>query len=185
MDQAIVVHTPLTNEILEGLEIGQKVLINGVIYTARDAAHKRLVESIAKGEPLPFDIRNQVIFYAGPTPAKPGAVVGSICPTTSYRLDPHTPALLANGLKAVIGKGPRGKEVVEALKKHKAVYFAGFAGIGVINSKRIKEAKVVAYDDLGPEAIRRLVVEDFPVIVANDAHGNDIYQREKKRYRIA
>ena len=184
MNQAIVIHTPLTDEILEGLEGGQKVLINGVIYTARDAAHKRLVEAIANGEQLPVDIRNQVIFYAGPTPAKPGAAVGSICPTTSYRMDTHTPALLAYGLKAVIGKGPRGKEVVEALKKYKAVYFAGFAGIGVINSKRIKKSKVVAYDDLGPEAIRRLVVEDFPAIVANDVHGNDIYEREKTRYRI-
>jgi len=183
MNEAISVKTPLTDEVVEKLKVGDRVLINGVIYTARDAAHKRLVELVNKGEDLPFDIEGQIIYYVGPTPPKPGKPIGSAGPTTSYRMDSYAPLLLAKGLKGMIGKGSRGIEVIEAMKKYKAIYLAATGGAGALISRAIKKADVVAYEDLGPEAIRRLVVEEFPTIVVNDVNGNDLYQIGKNQYK--
>jgi fumarate hydratase subunit beta len=177
MSEVIALKTPLTDEDVERLKTGDRVLINGVIYTARDAAHKRMIELLDSGQELPFDIRGQVIYYAGPAPAKPGAVIGSCGPTTSYRMDVYTPKLIERGLKGMIGKGTRSREVKEAMIAHKAVYFAAIGGLGALLAKTVKEAEVIAYPDLGPEAIRRLVVEDFPAIVALDISGEDIYSR--------
>lgn len=179
------VHPPLTDELLEKLHAGDDVTITGVIYTARDAAHRRLVAALERGEPLPFDLRGQIIYYVGPTPARPGRIIGSAGPTTSMRIDPFTPPLLEAGLKATIGKGNRGPMVREALKKYKGVYFIAIGGIGALLSKHIKKAEVVAYEDLGTEAIRRLEVEDFPVIVANDIYGGDIFEAGKAQWRQA
>lgn len=174
--------TPLTPEVIRTLKSGDRVLLSGKIYTARDAAHKRLVELLDKGEKLPFDIKGQVIYYVGPSPAKPGYVIGSAGPTTSYRMDAYTPKLLSVGLKGMIGKGMRNDDVKKAIKKYKAVYFAAIGGLGALLSKKIKSAKVIAYDDLGPEAIRELEVEDFPVVVINDCYGNDLYVKGVKEY---
>jgi fumarate hydratase subunit beta len=183
MGDPIRITTPLTNEVMEKLQIGDKVLISGIIYTGRDAAHKRLTDLVSRGESLPFDIAGQILYYVGPTPPKPGRAIGSAGPTTSYRMDSYAPVLIAKGLKGMIGKGARGKEVIEAIKKFKAIYFAATGGAGALLSKRIKKAEVVAYEDLGPEAIRRLEVEDFPAIVVNDVKGNDLYIEGRKRYR--
>ena len=183
MEEAIRILTPLTDEVVEKLKIGDKVLINGVIYTGRDAAHKRLVELVNRGQPPPFDIKGQIIYYVGPTPPKPGKVIGSAGPTSSYRMDPYAPVLMAKGLKGMIGKGSRGKEVIDAMKKYKAVYFAATGGAGALLSKRIKNSEVVVYEDLGPEAIRKIEVEDFPAIVVNDTYGRDLYEEGRKRYK--
>jgi fumarate hydratase subunit beta len=183
MEEAIHIQTPLTDEMVEKLKIGDKVLVSGFIYTGRDAAHKRLVELVNKREPLPFDIKGQIIYYVGPTPPKPGKVIGSAGPTSSYRMDPYAPILMAKGLKGMIGKGPRGKEVIDAMKKYKAVYFGATGGAGALLSKRIKNSEVVAYADLGPEAIRKIEIEDFPVIVINDVDGRDLYEEGKGKYR--
>jgi len=177
------IETPLTDEIIENLRVGDRVLLNGVVYTARDAAHKRMLEEYEKTGKLPFDIEGQVIYYVGPTPPKPGQVIGSAGPTTAYRMDKYTPKLHELGLKGTIGKGWRGQEVKEALKKYKAVYFAAYGGTAALLSKHIKSAEIVAYEDLGTEAIRRLVFEDFPVIVANDIYGGDIFQEGQEKYR--
>lgn len=174
--------TPLTEEAVSSLRTGMSVLISGVIYTARDAAHKRLCELMVKGEALPLDLRGQIIYYVGPTPARPGQAIGSAGPTTSYRMDPFTPALLKMGLKAAIGKGKRAPEVIAAMKEFKAVYLVAVGGAGALLSKRVKSCEVVAYEDLGPEAIRRLEVEDFPAIVANDIYGNDFYSEGVSQY---
>ncbi len=179
---AIKLTTPLKVEDVERLKIGDAVLLNGVIYTGRDAAHKRLFELLKKGEDLPIDIEGQVIYYVGPTPAKPGYVIGSAGPTTSYRMDPYAPALIERGLKGMIGKGNRGEEVKEAMRKHKAVYFAATGGAGALIAKSIKSSEIVAYEDLGPEAVRKLVVENFPVIVANDCYGGDLFEEGMKKY---
>ena len=176
MSDAIFLKTPLSDEDAEKLKTGDRVLINGVLYTARDAAHKRMVELLDSGRELPFDVRGQVIYYAGPAPAKPGQVIGACGPTTSYRMDPYAPKLIERGLKGMIGKGRRSSEVTEAMMAHKSVYFAAIGGLGALLAKRIKESEVIAYPDLGPEAIRRLVVEDFPAIVAIDVYGKDIYE---------
>ncbi len=175
--------TPLTADIVKTLKSGDRVLLSGKIYTARDAAHKRLVELIDRNERLPFDISGQVIYYVGPTPAKPGYVIGSAGPTTSYRMDAYTPKLLSIGLKGMIGKGMRSEEVKKAIKKYRAVYFAAIGGLGALLSKRVKSARVIAYDDLGPEAIRELEVEDFPLIVINDCYGNDLYIKGVEEYK--
>jgi fumarate hydratase subunit beta len=180
---AISINTPLEEDVLEKFKIGDKVLISGIIYSARDAAHKRLVELLSNGKEPPFDLRGQIIYYVGPTPPKPGMVIGSAGPTTSYRMDPYTPALLARGLKGMVGKGFRGKEVIEAIKRYKAVYFAATGGAGAFISKTIKKAEIVAYEDLGTEAIRRMEVKDFPATVVNDVYGNDLYAQAKKKYR--
>jgi fumarate hydratase subunit beta len=167
---------------VEKLKAGDKVLLNGVIYTGRDAAHKRLFDLLKEGKPLPVDLKGQVIYYVGPAPAKPGQAIGSAGPTTSGRMDAYSPKLMEIGLKGMIGKGMRKKEVVEAMKKYKAVYFAATGGAGALLAKAIKKAQVVAYEDLGPEAITRLEVEDFPVIVVNDTKGNDLYQQGMQQY---
>ena len=165
------IYTPLTDEVVESLHIGQRVLLNGVVYTGRDAAHKKMVELLDKGEELPIPLQGQVIYYVGPSPAKPGRVIGSAGPTTSGRMDPYAPVLIELGLRGMIGKGLRAAPVVEAMKKYGAVYFAAIGGAGALLAKRIKKAEVVAYPDLGPEAIYRLEVEDFPVVVALDSGG--------------
>ena len=176
---------PLTDETVEKLRAGDDVRLTGVSYTARDAAHRRMVEALEKGESLPFDIGGQVIYYVGPTPAKPGQVIGSAGPTTSMRLDRFTPPLLAAGLKGIIGKGGRGQAVRDALKQHKGVYFIAVGGAGVLLARQIKKVDIVAYEDLGTEAVRRLEVEDFPVIVCNDIHGGDLLEEGKSRYKLA
>jgi len=176
--------TPLSDKMLQTLNIGDRVLISGIIYSARDAAHKRMVELLDRGEQLPIDLQGQIIYYVGPTPPKPGMVIGAAGPTTSYRMDAYAPRLIENGLKGMIGKGPRGPGVIEAIQKYKAVYFAATGGIGALISKTIKESDVVAYEDLGTEAIRRMVVENFPAVVVNDIDGNDLYTEGRKRYQM-
>jgi fumarate hydratase subunit beta len=175
--------TPLSDKDVEKLKSGDRVLINGVIYTGRDAAHKRLIDLLKSGRALPFDINGQVIYYVGPTPAKPGQVFGSAGPTTSYRMDAYAPTLIEKGLKGMIGKGMRSEAVKEAMKKYKAVYFAATGGAGALLAKRVKKAEIIAYEDLGPEAIRRLEVEDLPVIVVNDVRGNDLYLEGEKKFK--
>lgn len=178
------ISTPLTDAVIEDLQAGDNVLLTGTIYTGRDAAHKQLVELLEKGEPLPVDLTGQIIYYVGPTPAKPGQVIGSAGPTTSNRMDAYTPALMEAGLKGMIGKGSRSPQVKEALQKMKGVYFAAVGGAAALIARAIKESEVVAYQELGTEAIRRLIVEDFPVIVVNDVAGNDLYQMGRKEYAI-
>ncbi len=176
---------PLTDADVRGLHIGDHVRFTGVIYTARDAAHKRLIELMQRGEPLPIDLRGQVLYYVGPTPPRPGQVIGSAGPTTAMRLDPYTPAMLELGVKAIIGKGGRGPEVREALKKHQAIYCIAVGGTGALLSQHIKRAEVIAFEDLGTEAIRRLEVEDFPAIVVNDVEGRDLLEEGRRQYRTS
>ncbi len=176
---------PLTEEQVARLRAGDRVLLSGVIYTGRDAAHKRLVELLDQGRELPIPLAGQVIYFVGPAPAKPGQAIGSAGPTTSYRMDPYSPRLLAAGLKGMIGKGGRSAEVREAIRKFRGVYFAAVGGAGALLAQRIKKAEVVAYEDLGPEAIRRLEVEDFPVVVVNDIYGNDLYEQGVAAYRLS
>jgi len=174
--------TPFTDEVVLSLNIGDEVELSGVIYTARDAAHKRMIEMLGRGEALPIDIKGQVIYYAGPAPAPPGKPIGSIGPTTSYRMDAYAPKLYELGLKGTIGKGPRSKEVMDSIVKYKGVYFTAVGGVAALPALRVKEAKVVAFDDLGPEAITRLVVEDLPLIVSVDAHGRDLHVEGRKKW---
>ena len=174
--------TPLTQEKLRQLKAGDSCLISGVIYTARDAAHKRLCELVAEGKELPLDVKDAVIYFVGPTPAKPGQAIGSAGPTTSYRMDAYSPTLIREGLTGMIGKGKRGLEVIEAMKQHGAVYFGAIGGCGALLSKCIKKAEVIAYDDLGAEAIRRLEVENFPAIVIIDSEGNNLYEMGRANY---
>jgi fumarate hydratase subunit beta len=183
MSEPIRLKSPLRNEEVEKLKRGDRVLISGVVYTGRDAAHKRLIDLLKAGKDLPFDIRGQIIYYVGPAPAKPGQILGSAGPTTSYRMDAYSPALIEKGLKGMIGKGMRSEAVKEAMKKYKAVYFAATGGAGALLAKRVKKVEIVAYEDLGPEAIRRLEVEDLPVIVVNDVNGNDLYIEGEKKYK--
>lgn len=174
--------TPLSDEDVEGLAIGDRVYLSGTIYTARDAAHKRMVEALDNREPLPFDLKGQVIYYVGPTPPRTGRVIGSAGPTTSIRMDPYTPRLLELGLKATIGKGYRTDPVVEAMKRHRAIYLIAVGGAGALLAKRIRSARVIAYEDLGTEAVRELEVVDFPTVVANDICGRDIFKEGPKAY---
>lgn len=176
MSETIKIHTPLSEDVIERLKSGDRVVISGIIYTARDQAHKRMVEDHQKGIALPFDPNGQIIYYTGPTPAPPGRPIGSAGPTTSYRMDRYAPYLLGLGIKGMIGKGPRGAEVKDAIMKFKAVYFAAIGGAGALISKAIKKAEVIAYPDLGTEAVMRLEVEDFPAIVVNDIYGGDLYR---------
>lgn len=178
-----MISTPLSRDIVDKLKAGDRVLITGTVYTARDAAHKRLAAQIHENIPLPFDIRGQIIYYVGPTPPKPGKPIGAAGPTTSYRMDPYTPVLIEKGLTGMIGKGARGVAVVEAMKRHKAVYFAATGGAGALISKTIRSSDIVAYEDLGTEAVRRLEVVDFPAIVACDSEGNDLYLEGRVKYR--
>ena len=173
---------PLTDDIVKELRAGDNVLLNGVIYVGRDAAHKRMVAALDEGKPLPFDIKGQTIYYMGPSPAKPGQAIGSAGPTTSGRVDTYSPRLMAEGLKGMIGKGMRSPDVKDAIKKEKAVYFAAIGGAGALISKSIKKSDVIAYEELGAEAVRRLEVEDFPVTVINDMYGGDLYQDGKAKY---
>lgn len=174
--------TPLTAETVRTLHAGESCLISGTIYTARDAAHKRLCELVAQGRELPLDVENAIIYFVGPTPAKPGQAIGSAGPTTSYRMDTYSPTLISIGLTGMIGKGKRSDEVVAAMKQHGAVYFGAIGGCGALLSKCIKKAEVIAYDDLGAEAIRRLEVEDFPVVVIIDSEGNNLYRTGREEY---
>ena len=174
--------TPLDASEVARLRSGDQVMLSGVIYTGRDAAHKRLFELLQAGEELPVDLRGQVIYYVGPTPSKPGQVIGSAGPTTSGRMDAYAPTLLAYGLRGMIGKGQRSKAVREAIVEHKSVYFGATGGAAALMAKRIKQCEIVAYEDLGPEAIRRLVVEDFPVVVINDSVGGDLYEEGVRAY---
>jgi len=183
MTQTVRLTPPLAREDVIRLNIGDKVVLSGVIYTARDAAHKRLYDLIRKGEKLPIALEGQVIYYVGPSPALPGRAIGAAGPTTSYRMDPYAPTLIANGLKAMIGKGKRSKEVIEAMKEHSAVYLAAVGGAGALMSQSILEADIVAYPELGPEAVWRFVVKDFPAIVVNDVRGNDLYMEGVKQYQ--
>ncbi len=176
--------TPLSAEDIEPLRSGDRVTISGIVYTARDAAHRRIIELIEAGKELPIPIEGQVIYYVGPSPAPPGRVIGAAGPTTSYRMDPFAPKLLELGLKGMIGKGKRSKEVVEAMVRYKGVYMAAIGGAGALIAKAIKAARVVAYEELGPEAIRELRVESLPAIVVNDTLGNDLYVEGQEKYRI-
>ncbi len=178
------INLPLNEEIIKELKAGDEVLLNGTIYVARDAAHKRMIEALDKGEKLPFDIRGQIIYFMGPSPARPGQVIGAAGPTTSGRMDAYSPRLIKEGLKGMIGKGSRSAEVKEAMKKYQAIYFAAIGGAGALISKSIKKAEVIAYEDLGAEAVMRLEVENFPVMVVNDIYGGDLYQDGKARYKL-
>ena len=179
---AISITTPLTKEQARNLKAGDSCLISGVIYTARDAAHKRLCELVAQGQELPMEIKDSIIYFVGPTPAKPGQAIGSAGPTTSYRMDAYSPTLIEQGLTGMIGKGKRGPEVIDAMKKHGAVYFGAIGGCGALLSKCIKKSEIIAYVDLGAEAIRRLEVEDFPAIVIIDSEGNNLYETGRAAY---
>ena len=174
--------TPLTDADVESLRAGDRVRISGVIYTGRDAAHARLFPLLEKGEKLPVDVKGAIIYYTGPTPPREGDAIGAAGPTTASRMDKFTPALLAAGLKATIGKGYRGQPVKDALRQHKAVYMGSIGGAGAVLSQFIKKAEIVAYEDLGTEAIRRLELDGFPAIVLYDAHGGDLYQEGQKQY---
>ena len=175
---------PLTDKTLKDLKAGDEVLLTGAIYVARDAAHKRMIEALDQGKPLPFDIRRQTIYFMGPSPARPGQPIGSAGPTTSGRMDSYSPRLIAEGLKGMIGKGMRSPAVKDAMKQYKAVYFGAIGGAGALASKSIKKSEVIAYEELGAEAVRRLEVEDFPITVVNDIYGGDLYQEGKVKYRI-
>jgi fumarate hydratase subunit beta len=183
MEKAIKIVTPLTEEKARSLKAGDFVLITGTIYTSRDAARKRMVEALAAGEKLPVDFTDQIIYYVGPTPAKPGQAIGSAGPTTSGRMDAYAPRMLEEGLRGMIGKGYRSPEVIETMKKHGAVYLAATGGAAALIAKTIKKYEVIAYDDLGPEALARLTVEDFPAIVVIDSEGRNFYTEGQQKYR--
>ncbi len=174
------IRLPFTKEIIENLKAGDTVTVSGVMYTARDAAHKRMAEALANGDPLPFDVKGQTIYYAGPCPAKPGMVIGSCGPTTSGRMDSYTPALLDLGLIAMIGKGERSPEVIASMQKNGAVYFGAIGGAGALYADSIQKVDVIAYEDLGPESVKRLEVENMPLTVIIDARGNNLYDNAKQ-----
>lgn len=182
---AIKIQLPLTKDKVESLKAGDRVLLSGTVYTSRDAAHKRMVEQLEKGETLPFPMEDNVIYYVGPSPAKENAVIGSAGPTTSYRMDPYAPTLLDRGLRGMIGKGDRSKDVIESMKKNKAVYFAAVGGAAALLADKIKQVKIIAYEDLGTEAVRQLEVVDLPLIVVIDCHGHNLYETEKAKYKAS
>jgi len=184
MTEYIDLKTPLENATIEELKAGDKVRISGILYTARDAAHKRLIEMVEAGNDLPFDVKGQLLYYVGPTPAKPGQAIGSAGPTTSYRMDTYAPTLIKMGLKGTIGKGSRSKEVIEAMKEYRAVYFAAVGGAAALIAKTIKKVEIIAFEDLGTEAIRKMEVENFPAIVVNDTNGGDLYDIGREKYKI-
>jgi fumarate hydratase subunit beta len=175
--------TPLCRQDIEMLRCGDRVILSGIIYTARDAAHKRMVEAIKKGDGSPIELDGQVIYFAGPSPARPGRPTGSVGPTTSYRMDPYSPVLIQKGLRGMIGKGSRGAPVREAMQQYGCVYFGATGGAGASIAKAVREMEVIAYEDLGPEAIRRVVVEDFALVVINDIYGGDLYEEGQRAYR--
>jgi len=182
MPEPIKLTVPLSEADVVRLKAGDLVFLSGVLYTARDAAHKRLVDLIREGKPLPFDLSGSVIYFAGPSPARPGKPIGSVGPTTSGRMDAYSPILVEKGLRGMIGKGTRSPEVVESLVARKAVYFAATGGAAALLAKSVTASEVVAYEELGPEAVRRLTVKDFPVVVVNDAAGNDLYKQGVEKY---
>jgi len=183
VNMAKIVNLPLDDETVSDLKAGDRVLLNGIMYTGRDAAHKRIAELINKNQQLPMDIKNQTIYYVGPCPAKPGQAIGSAGPTTSGRMDAYAPLLMDHGLKGMIGKGLRSKQVVDSIIKNNAVYFAAIGGAGALLAEAIKEAEVIAFPDLGAEAIYKLRVENFPVTVVIDNEGNDLYKIGKEKYK--
>ncbi|MEO0270232.1 MAG: Fe-S-containing hydro-lyase [candidate division WOR-3 bacterium] len=183
MMKDIKIKTPVDEETILSIKAGDPVYISGIIYTARDAAHKRMLEDYKGGKGLPIDLKGQIIYYVGPTPSKPGQVIGSAGPTTSIRMDPYTPFILEMGVKATIGKGERTPQVIESLKKFKAIYLVAVGGAGALISRTIKRVRVIAYEDLGPEAIRELEVEDFPTICAIDAYGNNLFEQGVEKFR--
>ena len=178
----IKIETPLNNEKIKKLKAGDSVLLSGVLYTGRDAAHKRLIDLLDQNEKLPLDIKNQVIYYVGPSPAKPGQVIGSAGPTTSYRMEPYAPRLLDLGLKGMRGKGARNQEVIDAIIRNKAVYFGAIGGAAALIGKSIVKSEIIAYEDLGAEAIRRIEVKDMPLVVIIDSEGNNLYDIGRKEY---
>jgi fumarate hydratase subunit beta len=182
-DLVIQITPPMTDETVATLRAGDRVVISGLIYVARDAAHQRMVEALQKGRSLPFDPQGQIVYYMGPSPARPGKPIGSVGPTTAGRMDPYVPMLLAAGLKGMIGKGNRSLAVREALQKHKAVYFTTTGGVAALVARSIRAARVIAFEDLGPEAVLRLEVENLPAIVVNDMYGGDAYEEGKAKYR--
>jgi fumarate hydratase subunit beta len=184
MSDPIILTPPLTDDDIVDLRAGDRILISGTVLTARDAAHKRIVDLIARGQELPVDIKGQIIYFVGPTPTRPGEAIGSAGPTTSYRMDAYSPDLLELGLKGMIGKGPRSRQVIDAMVRHKAVYMAAVGGAAALISKRIESSEILSYEDLGPEAIRKLTVRDFPVIVVKDTQGNDLYEEGVEKYRM-
>jgi fumarate hydratase subunit beta len=185
MTDARCITLPFTDEIVRGLRAGDRLLLSGVLYVARDAAHKRMIEALDRGEKLPLDVRGATIYFMGPSPARPGRPMGAGGPTTASRMDPYSPRLVALGLKAMIGKGTRSRAVRDSLREYNAVFLGGIGGAGALLSKAVVSAEVVAYDDLGPEALRRLEVKDLPVTVVDDAQGNDLYELGRARYRKA
>jgi fumarate hydratase subunit beta len=176
---------PLSDDVVETLHTGDELLLTGVMYVGRDAAHKRMIQTLESGERLPVDLKGQVIYFMGPTPARPGKIVGSAGPTSSYRMDSYSPRLMAEGLKGMICKGMRSREVREAMKKYRAVYLGAIGGAGALISRCIRRVEVIAYEDLGAEAIRRIDVQDFPVTVVNDMYGGDLYEEGRSHYRVA
>jgi fumarate hydratase subunit beta len=178
------INTPLTAEDIASLNAGDMVLLSGEVCTARDVAHRRLYEALERGEKLPVDLSTAVIFYAAPAPTPPGKIIGSVGPTTSYRMDAFTPRLIENGLRGMIGKGARSAEVVAAIQKYKAVYFGAIGGIAALTAQCIKKAEIIAYEDLGTEAIRALTIVDMPLVVVNDTHGNDLYKSAQEKWRV-
>ena len=181
--EPVQLETPLELEDIEPLRTGDVVRLYGVVYTARDAAHARKAEAIEKGDPLPFDPEGQVVYFTGPAPARPGYVIGPAGPTTASRMDPYSPLLIERGLRGMIGKGSRSEEVRRAMREHGCVYFGAVEGTAALLARCIKEAEIIAYEDLGTEAVRRLVVEDFPVVVVNDLYGGDLYEEGRKKWR--
>jgi fumarate hydratase subunit beta len=185
MTPAIELRCPLDQKQIERLRIGDEVLLSGVIFTARDAAHERMVRMIERGEPLPVDLRGHIIYYCGPTPPRPGRPIGSAGPTTASRMDPYTPAILAAGVRGMIGKGRRSREVRDAIVRHRAVYFGAVEGTAALLGERVREAEIVAFPDLGAEAIYRLIVDRFPIIVVNDQYGADLHEEGRAKYQRA
>ena len=177
------ISTPLNNDDLQNLKAGDRVYLSGTLYTARDAAHMRIIAAIKKGDELPFDPKGQIIYFVGPTPTRPGKIIGSAGPTTSYRMNPFTPVLMKMGLKGVIGKGKMSDEVKECCKTNKALYLTTVGGAAALVAKSIKKAEIIAYSELGPEAVREIVVEDMPLFVCYDSYGGDLYESEKEKYR--
>lgn len=180
----MIINTPLTKDVVKSLHAGDRVLISGTIYAARDAAHKRLVEMIKKGEKLPFDLNESIIYYVGPCPEKPGDIIGSCGPTTSTRMDAYAPKLISLGLSGMIGKGQRSKEVVDAMILHKAVYFGATGGLGALLAQTVVKNEVIAFPELGAEAVRKLLVKDFPAVVVIDCEGNNLYEIGRNRANI-
>ncbi len=181
---AIQLDLPLTEDKVKNLKAGDQVLLSGNVYTSRDAAHKRMIDQLENGEELPFHMQDNVIYYVGPSPAKGDAIIGSAGPTTSYRMDPYAPTLLDRGLKGMIGKGDRSQEVIESMKKNKAVYFAAVGGAAALLADKIKKVDIIAYEDLGTEAVRKMKVKDLPLIVVIDCQGNNLYESEKEKYQL-